>query len=362
MKEIASNRKISQKLVSMITAAALLAPTALTAQTPPPGGKPYTSVPSVPIKRCANLGNMFEQPKGAAWGGRMPVEKDLAEIAAIGFDTVRFPVRWSAYADSKPPYTIDPEMFKKADEVVDWATKHKLNIIVDLHHYDELFTDPDGHKDRFIGLWQQLAEHYKDRGENVFFEVINEPHNKLTNDVVEPMLTAILADIRKTNPTRKVIMGGDFWSGISSLETFDPPKDPNVIATFHFYEPFNFTHQGASWVNPSPPAPASFGSEEDYAWLDKMADATIKFQQRTGVPLFLGEFGAIDSAPLKERARYTYAVRKQAEALNIGWCVWAYTNTFHVRQGEEWIPSMVAALGLQQAPAAKSEESPAKSE
>ncbi|MFC4293238.1 glycoside hydrolase family 5 protein [Sphingorhabdus arenilitoris] len=346
MSNAMSNRPLLKKSVGLLMVSAMLSPGFASAQTPPPGGKPYTSVPATPIKRCANLGNMFEQPKGAAWGGRMPVEKDLYEIAAIGFDTVRFPIRWSAYADTKPPYTIDPDMFKRADEVVDWATKYKLNIIVDMHHYDELFEDPEGHKERFIALWQQVAEHYKDRPDSVLFEIINEPHKKLTNDVVEPMLTTILADIRKSNPTRKVIMGGDFWSGISSLETFDPPKDPNVIATFHFYEPFNFTHQGASWVDPSPPAPAQFGSDADYAWLDKMADATIKFQQRTGVPLFLGEFGAIDSAPLKERVRYTYAVRKQAEALNIGWCVWAYTNTFHVRRDDGWIPSMVAALGL----------------
>lgn len=77
-----------------------------------------------------------------------------------------------------------------------------------------------------------------------------------------------------------------------------------------------------------------------------MTEATISFQERTGIPLFLGEFGAIDSAALKERVRYTYAVRKHAEALNIGWCKWSYTNTFHMRRDDGWIPEMVSALGL----------------
>ena len=316
------------------------------AQDGPPDGKAYTSVPATPIKRCANLGNMFERPRNGSWSGRLPVATDLHEIAALGFDTVRFPIRWSAYAAEEAPYTIEPGFFDKVDEVIGWAKDNDLNIIIDMHHYDELFENPKDHSDRFVALWRQLAEHYRDEPASVMFELINEPHKNLTNDVVEPLLARALAEVRKTNPTRKVIMGGESWSGIESLATFDPPTDPNVIATFHFYQPFYFTHQGASWIDPSPPAPAKFGSDEDYAWLDKMTEATVAFQERTGVPLFLGEFGAINSADLKERARYTYAVRQHAEMLNIGWCVWSYTNTFHVRRDNGWIPEMVAALGL----------------
>jgi len=317
------------------------------AQQGPPDGKPYTSVPSVPIKKCINLGNMFETPKGENWGGRLPVEQDFSEISALGFDTVRLPVRWSDYAYNQAPYQIDPDFFDKIDEVVGWATKHKLNIIIDLHHYDEIFTDPAAHSDRFVGLWKQIAEHYKDQPKSVMFELLNEPHNKLTNDIVEPLLARTLAEVRKTNPTRKVIMGGENWSGIDSLKTFDPPKDRNVIATFHFYEPFNFSHQGAEWIKPkAPPAPASFGSDADYAWLDKMQKASIDFMQRTGVPLFLGEFGSIQTANITDRAKHSFAIRKTAEAMNIGWCAWAYTNTFSIRNDEGWIFEMVAALGM----------------
>lgn len=77
-----------------------------------------------------------------------------------------------------------------------------------------------------------------------------------------------------------------------------------------------------------------------------LTEATVSFQERTGIPLFLGEFGAIDSATLKERPRYTYAVRKHTEALNIVWCKWSYTNTFHIRRDNGWIPEIAAALGL----------------
>jgi endoglucanase len=316
----------------------------------------FTKVPKVPIKRCANLGNMFEQPRdGKGWGGRMPVEQDFQEIAKVGFDTVRFPIRWSAYAAKKAPYTIEPDFFKKVDQVVGWALANNLNIIVDLHHYDEIYLDPKRHEDRLVGLWVQIADHYKQHSQKVMFEVLNEPTRKMTNAMLTPLYTRILAEIRKTNPTRKVIFGGDNWSGVPSLKTLDLPKDRNVIATFHSYEPFNFTHQGASWTDNPPPAPRTFGIDDDFAKFDEMAAGAIAFQQRTGIPVFLGEFGAINTAALADRARYTKMARETAEALGIGWCAWSYTNSFHIREGDRWIPEMLDALGLppKVAPAAK---------
>ncbi len=340
-----SLKTISRTSLALALSMAMVSPSV--AQQGSPDGKPYTSVPKTPIKRCINMGNMFEQPLGQKWGGRLPVEDDYFQISALGFDTVRLPVKWSAYAFKKPPYQIDPEFFDKIDKNVKWATKHKLNIIIDLHHYDELNTDPAGHSDRFVALWKQIAEHYQDYPQSVIFELLNEPTHKMTNEIIEPLYERVLAEVRKTNTKRKVIVGGESWSHIDSLKTFDPPKDPNVIATFHFYEPFNFTHQGAEWIKPkAPPAPANFGSDADYAWFGKMEKAAIDFQQRTGVPLFMGEFGSIDTANIKDRARHAFAVRKYSEALNIGWCAWAYTNTFHVRKDENWILEIVTALGL----------------
>lgn len=336
-----------KNIIILLAATVMSAPPTVSAQDGPPNGEPYTSVPAIPIKRCLNMGNMFEQPKGQAWNGRLPTEKDYTEIAGLGFDTVRLPVRWSAYADTDSPYTIDPKFFATIDQTVDWATQSGLNIIIDLHHYDEIFGDPKAHSDRFVGLWKQIAEHYKEAPKSILFELLNEPHDKLTNDIVEPLIERTLAEVRKSNPTRKVIVGGETWSSIDSLKTFDPPKnDKNIIATYHFYEPFNFSHQGANWVNPSPPAPASFGSDEDYRWMVKMEDAAINFMQRTGVPLLLGEFGAIQTANVKDRAKHSFAVRKTAENLNIGWCAWSYTNTFHIRDEKGWIFEMLAALGV----------------
>jgi endoglucanase len=154
--------KIKSIILSTAIAGVGIASAAI-AQDGPPNGVPYTSVPAIPVKKCLNMGNMFEQPKDLSWNGRLPTEKDYQEIAALGFDSVRLPVRWSAYADKNAPYTIDPKFFATIDANVAYATKHGLNIIINVHHYDDIFDDPEGHSDRFVGLWQQIAKHYQNQ-------------------------------------------------------------------------------------------------------------------------------------------------------------------------------------------------------
>ena len=58
-----------------------------------------------------------------------------------------------------------------------------------------------------------------------------------------------LAEIRKTNPTRAVLMGTDPWGGLAGVPDLVFPDDNYIILTIHYYEPFSFTHQGAEWVN-----------------------------------------------------------------------------------------------------------------
>ena len=114
-------------------------------------------------------------------------------------------------------------------------------------------SDPTSHLQRWLSLWQQISQHYKSEPDSVFFELLNEPHDQLNNYWAE-YLKLGLAEIRKTNPNRIVIVGSKFSNSIRDLQSIDLPKnDKNLIATFHYYEPFEFTHQGAPWVDPVPP-------------------------------------------------------------------------------------------------------------
>jgi endoglucanase len=165
-------------------------------------------------------------------------------------------------------------------------------------------------------------------------------------------LQPALAAIRKSNPHRPVVIGGENWSGIDSLAVLDLPEDQAVYPTFHYYEPFDFTHQGARWVKPSPPKLGRvYGTPAD---AQRLVDDTAKIKAyvaRTGLVPFMGESGAFDAyIPLDQRVQYTRAVHDAFTPIGIGICGWAYTNTFpyYDHKAGRWLPGMRAAAGLRE--------------
>ena len=242
---------------------------------------PIASAPAAPAQQLTaaqindqlgvgvNLGNALEGPREGDWGLTLRSEFFPA-IAEKGFGHVRVPIRFSAYADTAPPYTIsngvDPTV-RNADnlwERIDWvianAQANGLYVILDLHHYYELADDVAGQRDRYLAIWEQIATRYADAGPLVLFELLNEPEGQFSDD--PELLNTLLADalgvVRSTNPRRPVLVGPAQWNSIGALESLVLPNDPNLIVSVHFYDPFNFTHQGATWVDPVPPAPAAF--------------------------------------------------------------------------------------------------------
>src|SRR5437868_135695 len=177
--------------------------------------KPATDIHAANKKlgRGINLGNALEAPKEGAWGVTLKAEYFRA-IKEAGFDSVRLPVKWSAHALAKEPYTLDAQFAERVDWAIDQALANKLNIIVNVHHYDQMDTAPEEHALRLIGLWQQIAARYKDRPAAVYFELLNEPHGELSDAIWTLMLPHVLAAVRKTNPTRPVIIGPGHWNGI----------------------------------------------------------------------------------------------------------------------------------------------------
>jgi endoglucanase len=147
-----------------------------------------------------------------------------------------------------------------------------------------------------------------------------------------------------------VIIGGEFWSGVNSLKTLKLPDDPHVIPTFHYYDPFEFTHQGATWVNPVPKMGRKYGSAQDDALLKADVQKVRDYIARTGKTPFMGEFGANGPIPLYERVKYQMSVTRAFEPLGIGMCAWGFTNTFPLYDSatQTWLPGMRAAMGLRE--------------
>ena len=286
-------------------------------------------------------------PTEGAWG-RPINDSDMSDIAAQGFETIRLPVRWSTHASANPPYTIDPAWMARVDEVVGQARAAGLRVILNDHHYDQLFITPATERARFTAIWRQVADHFKDADDMVWFELLNEPHNQIDDSNLLSILEPALAEVRATNPTRPVVVGGQNYSGINSLETLTLPDDPYLIATFHYYDPFPFTHQGASWVDPSPPLGTRFGSAQDRAELAASVDKAKAYMARTDRPLFLGEYGAYDVIPMDQRAEYYRSVYSAFRDADVDGCVWGYTNSFAFRDQNtgEWHRELLGAIGL----------------
>jgi endoglucanase len=207
------------------------------------------------LQKTVNYSGL-EAPKEGDWGPKLE-EAGFEAIKQAGFTAIRLPVKFSNHAAANAPYTLEPNFLARVDWAVQNATKRGLAIIIDLHHYDELIATPEAHRERFLGLWDQIARHYQKQPQNVIFELLNEPNEKL-----EPFwneyAAAALAAVRKSNPNRTVIIGPNGWNSADKLADLKVPNDPNLIVTFHNYTPFEFTHQGADWVSPVPKTGASW--------------------------------------------------------------------------------------------------------
>ena len=304
--------------------------------------------PEISMRRGINIGNALDAPEEGMWGVYIKDEY-FSIIREAGFDTVRIPIRWSAHADQNQPYKIDEEFFSRVDHIVNEALKQNLTTIINIHHYEEIMRDPVGHRDRFMAMWRQISEHYRDYPENLYFELLNEPHEALTSDLWNDFLAEAISIIRETNPTRKIIVGPADWNNVHRLKDLAfPEDDENIIVTFHFYTPFEFTHQGAEWVSPSPPVGREWlGTEEEQKQIRDELEIAVQWALEHGnVSLFLGEFGAYSKADMNSRVKWTYFVAREAEKRNIAWCYWEFCSGFGAYDPaeESWRENLLNAL------------------
>ncbi|MCL5996448.1 MAG: glycoside hydrolase family 5 protein [Chloroflexi bacterium] len=323
-----------------------------------PAATPATTLTSTPetmdaferntrLSRGVNLGNALEAPNEGDWGVTLQ-ESDFQLIKDAGFTAVRIPVRWSAHAAETAPYTIDPAFFTRVDWVIEQALSRGLAAVVNVHHYEEFFQAPEQHTARFIALWQQIASHYKDYPDDLFFEPMNEPHDISASTWNDTLATTISA-IRATNPRRYLIVGPVDWNSHRRLNDLQlPADDHNLIVTFHYYLPFEFTHQGAEWASGSEKWLGTTweGTSSQRDNLDFDLDVAARWGQDNHRPIFLGEFGAYSKADMTSRARWTAYVARQAEARGMSWAYWEFRSGFGVYDGQSqrWNEQLLKAL------------------
>jgi endoglucanase len=300
------------------------------------------------LGRGINLGNALEAPEEGEWGVTLK-EEYFKIIKDAGFDSVRIPCRWSIHALKDEPYTIEPNFFDRVDWAIENAQKNGLYVMLNVHHYNVLMEDPNGHRERLLGLWKQIAEHYKDYPQSLLFEPLNEPKEKLTAELWNDLLKKALAVVRKSNPHRTVVIGPAGSNAIHTIRRLEIPEDDqNIIVSVHYYEPSQFTHQGAGWV------------EQSERWLgttwtgDERQKREIKYNFKRAAdwakkhnrPVNLGEFGAYEKADMDSRAAWTACVAKTAVENGWSFHYWEFCSGFgaYDQETNTWKEPLLKAL------------------
>ncbi len=286
------------------------------------------------LGRGINMGNTFEAPSETAWGNPWKPEY-FEQMAELGFQHVRIPICWEPSDRSMPdaPYTITETFKNRIKEVVDKALEVGLMPIINMHHHATFMADPVGQKDRFLALWAQIAEMYKDYSDNLLFEVLNEPTNALSAELWNVRFAEALAVIRQTNPTRAVLFGVAEFGGLGAVPKMVFPKDDHLILSIHYYNPFHFTHQGADWSGDE------MNSWLGTKWNDTEAERNtvinefsqaIAIANDNNIPINIGEFGAYSKADMSSRARWTTFLSRWFEEQGFSWTYWEFSAGFGI--------------------------------
>ena len=285
----------------------------------------------------------------------------LADIARNGLKTVRIPICFSAWASLDAPYRWDfPQNLAAADSLVSWALQQNLRVIIDFHHPEMSGAFPQAlNPNRIKWLWTQIATRYRNTDPNrVFLELWNEPHGvKLTDWIATA--TGLIQTIRPIAPNHTLIVGAHDWNGIDALTQLPLFEDKNIIYTFHSYDPFVFTHQGASWVtelkdargvafpasSTAPAVPASargtwvenalknYPKEGNQETMTRQLAKAKAWSEANNVPIFCGEFGSYSEfADSQSRCNHVFAMYQALGMMDIPITFWEWDGGFNYFQ------------------------------
>ena len=323
-------------------AAALLALAASTIAVPATAAKPVAPAlkqSDQPFRRGVNV--LGYDPYWNAGGKRRFEWRHFTAIRKAGFDFVR--VNLQAFRHMDEQNRLEAQWLAKLDDVVREARKAGLGVILDEHDFDVCSRDVDLCRAKLLAFWAQVAARYAKAPRTVAFELLNEPHDKLNGDVWNGLLAQALNVVRKSNPSRIVVVGPSHWNSLADLPLLKLPPDRNLLVTFHYYEPFHFTHQGAGWAGDEVKQlhGVAWGTSEDRAAIRRDFDKVAAWSKAEDRPVLMGEFGAYDKSgtPLDLRVAYTGAARKEAERHGFGWAYWQFEGDFVVwdMPNQRWV-------------------------
>ncbi|MBN2279735.1 MAG: cellulase family glycosylhydrolase [Candidatus Marinimicrobia bacterium] len=315
-----------------------------------------TLMAEIPFNRGINLTQWFEINDIRKISFSKYTKEDFVNIKSLGCDVIRLPMRMNDFSDGAPDYTLDPLFFFFLDQVVDWTEEVGINLILDNHTFSsDVDTDKET-TDPLIPVWQQMAARYEPRSSRIFYEILNEPHN-CDDSLWYEIQGHVIDAIRAIDTKHTIIVGGANWNSYQDLVNMPLYEDDNLIYTFHFYDPFIFTHQGATWGDPSlenlagvpfpyvafrmPSLPAdlagtwvesslnNYNNDGTIGKVRALIDIAAEFQAEKGHQTYCGELGVLQyNAADEDRNLWYRIVSEYLTEKSIPWTLWDYQGGF----------------------------------
>lgn len=290
-----------------------------------------------------NLGNTLDATGGTglssewSWGNPKTTQEMIDAVLAQGFNVIRIPVTWQGHFGTAPDYKIQAAWLSRVKEVVDYAYGRGAYVILNMHHEDWHFPSEENKEaasQQLAALWTQIAEYFKEYDEHLIFEGLNEPRKKGTavewnggdkegREVVNHFAKVFVDTVRATggnNSLRHLMVTGYAASSDkNALQAMVLPEDEKVIVSVHAYTPYNFALnlEGTS----------TWDFNQDRWDIDYLMNTIEEVFLSKGIPVIIGEFGAMNKENEAERVEWITYYLEQAKAKGIP-CIWWDNNAF----------------------------------
>ena len=327
------------------------------------------------FQKGVNLGGWISQyyRRDEEYFNTFITEEDIEEIAALGFDHVRVPVDYNVLEDEEG--NVLEAGFKHLEDCRRWCADRGLNMLIDLHECYGYSFDPLKDMDRraffydetlqarFLNLWREIAERFKDHADQIAFEPLNEIVLYDVAQAWNDLAGRYIKLMRSIIPDCRLVIGGVCYNSVLTVPLLDLPTTEGIIYNFHCYEPLIFTHQGAYWVDGMPEdfrigyprtleeyrqtggiLSADLGGavftegirEIGEAFFEDIFAPAIEKAEKDDVPLYCGEYGVIDLADNADKLRWLKDIHAVMNKHGIGRALWTYKERDFGMQDEQF--------------------------